>query len=75
MGSEEHDTAASGGWVVKVRGYEVWLEREPESGEIIVTCPDLPRCSGRADSLDDALLKIEDLILTCTSQSTSLYKG
>lgn len=65
----------SGGWMIKVMGYEVWLEREPETGEIVISCPELPRCIARADSLDDALLKIEDIILTCTSQSTSAYKG
>lgn len=63
------------GWVLKVRGYEVWLEVEPDTQRIVITCPDLPRCAARADSLDEALLKIEDLILTCTSQSTSAYKG
>ncbi len=64
-----------GGWVLKVMGYEVWLEVEPETEQILITCPDLPRCAGRAESLDDALLMVEDLILTCTSQSTSAYKG
>lgn len=63
------------GWAVKVMGYEVWLEVEPETEQIVITCPELPRCSARAGSLDEALLKIEDLILTCTSQSTSAYKG
>ncbi len=64
-----------GGWAIKVRGYEVWLEVDPETDEILITCPDLPRCIARADSFDEALLKVEDLILTCTSQSTSAYKG
>lgn len=64
-----------GGWAVKVMGYEVWLEVEPETEQIVITCPDLPRCIARAESLDEALLRIEDLILTCTSQSTSAYKG
>jgi predicted RNase H-like HicB family nuclease len=65
----------NGGWMLRVRGYEVWLERDPETNEIVITCPELPRCISRADTLDDALLKVEDLILTCTSQSTSAYKG
>lgn len=56
-------------------GYEVGLEAEPETGQIVISCPDLPRCIARADSLDEAILRIEDLILTCTSQSTSAYKG
>jgi predicted RNase H-like HicB family nuclease len=64
-----------GGWALKVMGYEVWLEVEPGTDQIVITCPELPRCVGHADSLDDALLKVEDLILTCTSQSTSAYKG
>ncbi len=64
-----------GGWALKVMGYEVWLEREPETDRIVITCPELPRCMARAESLDEAILKIEDLILTCTSQSTSAYKG
>ncbi len=64
-----------GGWALKVMGYEVWLEVEPETDGIVITCPELPRCIARADSLDEAILKIEDIILTCTSQSTSAYKG
>ncbi len=64
-----------GGWALKVMGYEVWLEVEPETDRIVITCPELPRCIARADSLDEAILKIEDIILTCTSQSTSAYKG
>ena len=64
-----------GGWALKAMGYEVWLELDPDSDSIFITCPDLPRCSARADSLDEAILKIENLILTCTSQSTSAYKG
>jgi predicted RNase H-like HicB family nuclease len=64
-----------GGWALKVMGYEVWLEPEPDTNRIVIACPELPRCIARADSLDEAILKIEDLILTCTSQSTSGYKG
>ena len=64
-----------GGWVLKVRGYEVWLEVEPDTEHIVITCPDLTGCVAYANSLDSALIKIEDLILTCTSQSTSAYKG
>jgi predicted RNase H-like HicB family nuclease len=63
------------GLAIKVRGYEVWLEVDPGTDEIVISCPELPRCTARADSLDEALLKVEDLILTCTSQSTSAYKG
>jgi predicted RNase H-like HicB family nuclease len=62
-----------GGWTLKVMGQEVWLEPEPDSDGIVIACPDLPRCTARADSLDEAILKIEDLILTYTSQSTSAY--
>jgi predicted RNase H-like HicB family nuclease len=64
-----------GGLTLKVMGYEVWLEVEPDTDRIIITCPELPRCVAVADSLDEALLKVEDLVLTCTSQSTSAYKG
>lgn len=51
-----------GGWAIKVMGREVWIEAEPETDMLIVTCPDLPGCVALVNSLDEAILRMEELI-------------
>jgi predicted RNase H-like HicB family nuclease len=51
-----------GGWVVKVLGREVWIEVEPETDRLIVSCPDLPSCVAFVNSLDEAMLRMEEMI-------------
>lgn len=61
-----------GGWVVKVMGREVWIEAEPETDLLIVACPDLPGCVARVHSLDEAVLRMEELIAARLENSTGL---
>ncbi|MCU0508467.1 MAG: type II toxin-antitoxin system HicB family antitoxin [Anaerolineae bacterium] len=51
-----------GGWVLKVMGREVWIEVEPETDLLVVSCPDLPGCVTRAESLEEAVLRMEEMI-------------
>lgn len=51
-----------GGWALKVMGREVWIEVEPETDMLIVACPDLPGCVALVNSLDEAVLRMEELI-------------
>ena len=59
-----------GGWMVKVLGREVWLEVEPETEMIVASCPEFPGCIARAESLDAAVLRMEELILERTPPSS-----
>lgn len=51
-----------GGWVLKVMGREVWIEAEPDTGMLIVSCPELPGCVVVVSSLDEAMLRMEEMI-------------
>jgi predicted RNase H-like HicB family nuclease len=51
-----------GGWALKVKGREVWIEVEPDTDQLIVCCPDLPGCIAFVNSLDEAVLRMEAMI-------------
>jgi predicted RNase H-like HicB family nuclease len=51
-----------GGWVLRVMGREVWIEVEPQSDNLIVSCPELPSRVAVVSSLDEAVLRMEELI-------------
>lgn len=59
-----------GGWVVKVMGREVWIEPEPETDLLIVACPELPGCVARVASLEEAVLRMEEMIAARSEEST-----
>jgi predicted RNase H-like HicB family nuclease len=52
----------NGGWVLKVMGREVWIEAEPETDMLVVSCPDLPGGAAFVNSLDEAILRMEALV-------------
>jgi predicted RNase H-like HicB family nuclease len=51
-----------GGWALKVKGREVWIEVEPETDMLVVCCPELPGCVAFVTTLDDAVLLMEEMI-------------
>lgn len=51
-----------GGWMIKVLGREVWIEAEPGTDLLLVACPELPGCVARVASLDEAVLRMEEMI-------------
>jgi predicted RNase H-like HicB family nuclease len=57
-----------GGWAMKVERREVWIEDAPEADLLTVCCPELPGYVALVNSLDDAVLRMEEMIEARTEQ-------
>jgi predicted RNase H-like HicB family nuclease len=63
-----------GGWLLKMMGREVWIEVEPETDLLIVSCPELPGWVARVNSLDEAVLRMEEMIEAQTEKPAGLQE-
>ena len=66
-----------GAWVHRrnVRGYEVFLEPDPDEGGYVVRCPSLSGCYTQGDTVEEAIGNIEEAILLCLEDTQQLKES